>query len=211
MRAEVGVERADVFPVARCDRADEGLPVSEQPGKHIAREVDLLVAIDVLEDLGVEHVDAGVDRVAEDLSPGRLLEESLDRPVFAGDDDAELEGVLDVREPDRRHRFVLVVEGEDGAEVDVGEHVARDHRGSARRAALGRCRPSPRCRAACSRWRRSSSRRIRSRPRSTSGSPERGRRLSRRCRRTRACAAARRCAPSSAGWPRAASASACSR
>src|SRR6185369_2754747 len=68
---EVGVERADVFPISGSDRTDQALPVGEQPGEDITREVDLLLAVDVLEDLRVEHVDAGVDRVAEDLSPSR--------------------------------------------------------------------------------------------------------------------------------------------
>ena len=209
--AEVGVERADVLPVAVRDRPDEDLPVGKEPREDITREVDLLVAVDVLEDLRVEHVDAGVDRVAEDLPPGGLLEESLDRAVLTRDDDAELERVLDVREPDRRHRFVLVVEREDCAEVDVGEHVARDHQealveqlpgvadraGRAERRVLGRVGHlhtefGPIAEVGLNRL-------------------PRGTRRSRRCRRTRACAAGRRCAPSSAGWPRAASASARSR
>ena len=124
--AEVGVERADVLPVPGGDRADEGLAVRQQAGEHVAGEVDRLVPVDVLEDRGLEHVDAGVDGVAEHLAPRRLLEEALDGAVVAGDDDAELERVLDMHEADRRHRFALVVEGDDLAEVDVGEDVARD-------------------------------------------------------------------------------------
>ena len=82
---------------------------------------------DVVEDLGLEHEDAGVDGVAEHLAPRRLLEEALDRAVLVGDDDAELERVLDVHEADGGQRLVLVVEVDDATEVDVGEHVARDH------------------------------------------------------------------------------------
>ena len=48
------------------------------------------------------------------------------RAVLAGDDDAELERVLDVDEADGRERLVLVVEVDDAAEVDVGEHVTGD-------------------------------------------------------------------------------------
>ena len=49
------------------------------------------------------------------------------RAVLVGDDDAELERVLDRDEADGGQRLVLVVEGDDPAEVDVGEHVAGDH------------------------------------------------------------------------------------
>ena len=71
----------------------------------------------------------------EHLPPRRLLEEALDRAVLAGDDDAELERVLDRGETDRRRRArdrggtasTLV-------EVDVGEDVAGDDEERARRA-----------------------------------------------------------------------------
>ena len=149
--AEVRVEGADVLPVARRDRADQRLPLGRAGGEHVAREVDRLVPIDVVEDLRVEHVDAGVDGVAEDLTPRGLLEEPLDRAVVAGDDDAELERVLDVGEADGGHRLPLVVERDDLAEVDVGEDVAGDHEEALVEQLARRCRPIRRCRAACSR------------------------------------------------------------
>jgi len=64
----------------------------------------------VLQHLGIEHVDPRVDRVREDLSPRRLLEEALDAAVLVGDDDPELERVRDRLEPDR-----------DGAAVPSGD------------------------------------------------------------------------------------------
>ena len=78
------------------------------------------------EHLGVEDVDARVDRVGEDLPPGRLLEEALDPPVRVGDDDAELERVLDRLEADRDGASLLPVVSEERLEVDVAERVARD-------------------------------------------------------------------------------------
>src|SRR5581483_9911248 len=85
------------------------------------------VARDVAEHLGLEHVDPGVDRVAEDLAPGGLLEEALDPAVLVGDDDSELERVLDRLEPDRDRGAALAVELDQAGEVDVAERVAGDH------------------------------------------------------------------------------------
>lgn len=65
--------------------------------------------------------------VAEDLAPCRLLQEPLDRAVLTGDHDAEVERILDRAEPDRGHRVVSVVEVDDGTEIDVCDHIARDH------------------------------------------------------------------------------------
>jgi hypothetical protein len=78
------------------------------------------------QDLRVEHVDAGVDRVREDLSPGGLLQEALDAVVRVGDDDPELERVVDVLEADGDEGFALLVEADEGAEVDVAEGVPGD-------------------------------------------------------------------------------------
>jgi hypothetical protein len=75
--AQVGLEGADVLPVALGDRAVQGRP-SRAGGEHLAREVDRPTLGDEVEDVGLEHVDARVDGVAEHLTPGRLLEEALD-------------------------------------------------------------------------------------------------------------------------------------
>ena len=68
----------------------------------------------------------GVDGVAEHLAPGGLLQEPLDRAVLVGDDDAELERVLDRVQRQGGERRLALVEVHDGAKVDVGEDVARD-------------------------------------------------------------------------------------
>ena len=123
----VGLERADVLPVALGDRPEQREALLEELREHLAGEVDRPVGLDVVEDLGLQHEDAGVDGVAEHLAPRGLLEEAVDAAVLVGDDDAELERVLDRRQPDRGQRLVLVVEVDDAGEVDVGEHVAGDH------------------------------------------------------------------------------------
>ena len=124
--AQVGVEVPDVLPVAVGDEPVERLLLREQEREHVGREVDHALA-DVVEDLWFEDVDAGVHRVAEHLAPRRLLEEALDAPVGPGDHDAELERVVHRLQGDGGQRSALLVEADHGREVDIGEHVARDH------------------------------------------------------------------------------------
>ncbi len=117
---------ADVLPVALRDGPAQRLGRRPAAGEDVAGEVDGPAGLDVVEDPGVEDVDARVDGVAEDLAPRRLLEEALDRAVLARDDDAELERVVDLDEPDRGHRAPVVVEGHDLGEIHVGDDVAGD-------------------------------------------------------------------------------------
>ncbi len=124
---EVRLERPDVLPVAVDDRADQRQLLLEHGREDVTGEVDDLVGVDEVEDAGLEHVDARVRGVGEHLAPARLLEEALDAAVGTGDHDRELERVLDPLERDRRQRAGVLVCLDDRAEVDVGEHVARDH------------------------------------------------------------------------------------
>ena len=105
----VRLERADVLPVPVDHVAVQLAALFEDRREHVAREVDDLALGDVVEHRGFEHVDAGVDRVGEHLAPRRLLEEALDRAVVLGDDDAELDRVLDPLQRDRRGRVLLAV------------------------------------------------------------------------------------------------------
>ena len=123
---EVLRQAADVLPVALGDVAVERRPHLEQLGEQLLAEVVLGVRRDVVEHLGLEHVDAGVDRVAEDLAPGRLLEKALDPPLFVDHHDAELERVLHALEGDGDHGAALLVERDDVLQVEVGERVAAD-------------------------------------------------------------------------------------
>ena len=84
MGAQVGLDGADVFPVPVGDVTVQGLTLLQHRREHVPGEVDDLALGDDVEDLGLEHVDAGVDRVGEHLTPGRLLEEPLDRAVGLG-------------------------------------------------------------------------------------------------------------------------------
>ncbi len=126
MGAQVGLEGPHVLPVAVGHVPVEALAGGQGGGERLAREVDRLSLGDEVEDLRLQHVDPGVDGVAEDLAPRRLLQEPLDRPVLVGDDDAELERVLHRLEGQGGQPPVAVVEVEHGAQVDVGQHVAGD-------------------------------------------------------------------------------------
>ena len=126
VRLPVLVEVADVLPVALADVAVDRAPHLEQQREELLREVEGAVLGDVPQHLGLEHVDAGVDRVGEHLAPRRLLEEALDLPVLVGDDDPELERVLDRLEADRDRGALLLVQVDDLVQVDVAERVARD-------------------------------------------------------------------------------------
>ena len=127
VRGAVGLERADVFPVAVDDRAEERKPAVEHRREHVTGEVDDLSFGNEVEHTRLEHVDAGVDRVGEHLAPRGLLEEALDPSVVAGDHDAEVDRVVHPLQRDRRERGAVAVRLDDGGEIDVGDDVARDH------------------------------------------------------------------------------------
>ena len=120
------VEVADVLPVALRDVAVERSTHLEEEREELLREVERPALRHMAQHLGIEDVDAGVDRVREDLAPRRLLEEALDAPVLVGDDDPELERVVDALQADRDERLLLLVEADERAEVDVAERVPGD-------------------------------------------------------------------------------------
>ena len=147
VRLPVLVEVADVLPVAVADVAVDRPAHLEQQREELLREVVRPVGRDVPQHLGLEHVDAGVDRVGEHLPPRRLLEEALDAAVLVGDDDPELERVLDRLQPDRDRGALLRWKSTSCVEVDVAERVAGDDEERLVERARSRAGPSRRCRA----------------------------------------------------------------
>lgn len=93
LRLEVALVRTDVLPVALGDIAVDGPAFLHQLGEDIAGPVDGDIRVHVVEDLGLHDVDARVDGVREDPSPGRLLQEPLDLALLVHDRDAEFQWV----------------------------------------------------------------------------------------------------------------------
>ncbi len=174
VRLPVLVDVPDVLPVALADVAVDRPAHLEQQREELLREVVGPVGRDVAQHLRLEHVDAGVDRVGEHLPPRRLLEEALDAAVLVGDDDPELERVLDRLQADRHGRALLPVELDDLAEVEVAERVAGDDEERVVEAVAARAAPIPPCRAGSPRRSTRCSARGSRRRRSTSGSPAAG-------------------------------------
>ena len=124
--AQVAFVGAHVLPVAVGDVAVERGAGFEEFREDVAGPVDVLAGCDMVQDLGLHDVDAGVDGVGEHLAPGGFLQEPLDAPVVVDDDDAELEGVGDPFETDGHQGTVLPVEPDHVGQVDVGERVTGD-------------------------------------------------------------------------------------
>ena len=124
VRLPVLLEVADVLPVALADVAVERAAELQQAWEELLREVERRVFRNLAEHGGIEHVDARVDRVGEDLSPRRLLEEPLDATALPRHDDAEVERVVDRLQRDRDGGVALGVEPDEAREVEVRQRVA---------------------------------------------------------------------------------------
>ncbi len=123
----VALVGAHVLPVALGHIAVDPLALLEQLREHVARPVHRLAGRDVVEDLGLHHIDTGVHRVREDLAPGRLLQEALDPALVVGDRDTELQGIRHPGETDSDQCVLAAVELDQFREVEVGQSVAGDH------------------------------------------------------------------------------------
>src|SRR5690606_7681215 len=69
VRPPILVQVADVAPVAVRHVAEQGRTLAQHLREQVAREVHVRPRRDPFERLRLEHVDARVDRVAEDLAP----------------------------------------------------------------------------------------------------------------------------------------------
>ena len=101
------------------------------------RSIDQGVSIgDAIERVRLEHVDAGIDRVAGDLVGLRLLQKSLDVAGRVGLDEPVRRGIVDRRQHDGRLGLALAVQRDDGRQIHLGEDVAvEDHHRLAQRVA----------------------------------------------------------------------------
>ena len=128
MHLQVLRRRADVDPVSVVDVGDEGFAALDQRREEAALDRPRRVFRNAIERVRLEHVDAGVDRVAGDFILARLFQEALDVALRVGLDQAVGARVLDRRQHDGRLRLALAVQPQHGAEINVGQHVAvEDH------------------------------------------------------------------------------------
>src|SRR5207302_2732150 len=74
----VRVDVPDVGPIAVGDIPEDRRTFLEHPWEGVFREVVRLAFRDQVEDLRLEHIDAGVDGIGENLTPARLFEEAID-------------------------------------------------------------------------------------------------------------------------------------
>ena len=122
----VGLQRTDILPVALGHApVEQRLLPAQQAREDVGREVHHAVA-DEIEDPGLENVDAGVYGVGENLPPRRFFQEALHGAVGPGHDYPELEGVGHGPQRDGRQGLFPVVEIDDGAQVDIRKHIARN-------------------------------------------------------------------------------------
>src|SRR5262249_57591795 len=102
--------RADVDPVPAVDVGDERFFALDERRKKAALDRPRRVLRDAIEGIGLEDVDARVDRVAGDLFGLRLLEKARDVAVGIRLDEAVRRRVADRRQNDRRLRLALAVQ-----------------------------------------------------------------------------------------------------
>src|SRR3981081_2345141 len=100
--------------------------MSEQQGEEVLAEIEDVTDGETLEDTRLYDIDAGVYRVAEDLTPRWFFQELGDPAVLAGYHDAVLQGVWDVHEGEGHCRIPLAMERDHFREVDVRQRVAGD-------------------------------------------------------------------------------------
>src|SRR5262245_50176526 len=124
MDPQVLRRRADVDPVPVVHVGDEGFPALDERREEAAFDRPRRIFRNPVERVGLEHVDAGVDRVAGDLVLARLLEEAADVAAGVGLDQPVRARIVDGREHDRRLRFALAVQPQHRSQIDIGQHVA---------------------------------------------------------------------------------------
>lgn len=114
---------AHVLPVALGDIAVDGLSFLHELREDIPGPVHGGIGLDVVEDLGLHDVNARVHGVREDLAPGRLFQEAFDLALLVHDRDPEFQGIGNTGEANGDQAALLLVEGNEVREVEVGERV----------------------------------------------------------------------------------------
>src|SRR5256885_252538 len=85
------------------------IPISEHHRKKFLAEIKLFIFLKVRENLWVQHIDACIDRVAENLSPTRLLQELSYMTILIGDNHTILQRIMYMRQHEGGQRFFFLV------------------------------------------------------------------------------------------------------
>ncbi len=111
---------AHVAPVALGNVAVEGQLLFQHGREEILGEIKLGVRRDHVQNFGLEHVNARVDRIRDNVAPGRLLEEAYDRAIFGSDNNAILGRVGHARQRHCGQRALFGVGTHDLVEIKIG-------------------------------------------------------------------------------------------
>ena len=125
--AGILLQVADIAPVALGDIAVDRVAVAHQDREEVLAEVEGLRGGSVVEHFRLQHVDAGVDGIAEHLAPAGLLQELADRAVVVGDHHAVFERIGDAGQGEGGHRAALLWYSMIAVRSIVGQRVAADH------------------------------------------------------------------------------------
>lgn len=93
--------------------------------KKVVGEIVLLIFRHALNDGWLHNVDAGIDRIANDFRPTRLLNKAENTAIFRRFHHTKIAGIVDVGQRNRHQCLFRVVGGDDRLEVKVGQGITR--------------------------------------------------------------------------------------
>src|ERR671910_652356 len=128
---QVAARRPYIPPVRACDVGPEPATLLEL-GEDLTLYRDFAVGRDHSENLGLEHVDAGVDQVRRHLVGGRLLDKAVHQHLVVDLDETVGRGILYARQNNGGQGVRGFVRLYRSGEVHTREHIAvDDHQRSA--------------------------------------------------------------------------------
>ena len=86
---------AHVAPIPFGDASVHGIAFFQQNRKEVFAEIKADGQLEIVQDIGFKHIDAGIHRIGDDLTPARFLQELLDAPLVIDDDHPVLQRVGD--------------------------------------------------------------------------------------------------------------------
>ena len=127
-RFAVGVGVADITPVSLGGIAEQCTIVFQHQREKILGKIEVFTFRNVGENFRLQYVNAGVDGVGDDLAPARLFQELGNALRFVGDNNAELERILDRGQGDGGFCLVAGMEINSFSQVEVGQQISADNK-----------------------------------------------------------------------------------